>query len=435
MFLLVDVDSNRDAPELAHLLSFDSVEGLRIEPHVAFTEREAQNAKAVIGPDGTHQVTIPPFYSFKQLATEISEVPGCPFTSDTVHRALTYSFLADRLNADGVVSPARAAFHSRGQGLLRSPLFNVAEALAVIGAHVRQREHVPLGGIPPIVQERTEVYRMTAKIIIPGGQEWWSSCVQSSGKCHRDLIGFGQTTFMRIGQAVRGRDCVHESLRIGSGRSAILDALYHFDVVLMSSVGALDSLAQAADELFGLHSKPQDIAWQRERWRTNLSKVAPAVAGLLAPTTQLRAMLDIIVKIRNTIHGIPLDEYLSVDTTGPSSTVEHRVMMSSELSESIKDVGAKLIPLDRWGLFLDSPGQAFLNVGAFSENILTWIVRIVSELMAAMLKEPQMVTTQPPVILNRLEQLERQWCAGLAQIGNYPLISSPTGVAARRVRG
>src|SRR6266481_3097261 len=103
---------------------------------------------------------------------------------------------------------------------------------------------------------------------------------------------------------LRGRDAVHEALRLGAGRSAMLDALYHFDVILTSSVASLDALARVAHDVFGLSSPVERIGWQRP-WRNELGQIVPGVAGVVAPNTRLGAALLILTRMRNSIHSIP----------------------------------------------------------------------------------------------------------------------------------
>jgi hypothetical protein len=430
MLLIVDEVSYANDPELGHLLSFGRVEGFEVEHQIKIETPPEGYAFATLGHEGTRRITIPPLAQFESFATDLAARAGCRVSQDVILRTLALSYIAERLKADAVVSPANSAFGPKSRGLLRSRVITVAEALATIGAHVRQREEVPLGGTPLIIQVRSEVYPLTAQVIIPGGQDWWSSCVSSSGAHRPHLIDYGQAVFSRIGQALRGRDGVHESMRTGSGRAAILDALYHFDVVLMSSVAALDALARVADEIFGLSSKPQDIAWQRDGWRQRLSTVAPRVAGVVGPATPLRAALGVITKVRNSIHGIPLDEYLSVEVGANSSSVEHRVMVSSELSQQLAKEGAIFGSLEPYGVFLGPNKPAFLNIAVFSERVLSWSIEIISDLMKAMLSENLMSPPQP-LQLDGLHEAERFYCAALARVGEYPSESS-TGLPASR---
>jgi hypothetical protein len=430
MLLLVDSASIGNHPELPLLLSFGEVADLQVEQHLIIVESPGQETVAVLGEAGTRFVSLAPLNQFKRLAAEIAARPRCPFSAEVIERALAFSFVADLIDADAVVSPARAAFGPQDQGLLRVPaILTVPEALAVIGAFVRQRGEVPLGGSPLMVQQRTEVYPLTARLVVPNGQDWWSSCVRVAGNQRQELLSHAEAVFKRIGQALRGRDSVHEALRLGSGRAAVLDALYHLDVVLTSGVGALDALAQVAHEMFGIQAARWDAGWQRNGWRKKLERTTPTVAEVVKPGSRQGAALALLTRTRNSIHGIPLDEYLYVERTGHSSRVEHRVMISRDLSEQIRKVGAPLAPLDQYGIYLDRAGSTFLNVGEFTERLLSWAIEIVGELLGAMLSCPQF-PRGGELQLESLEQRLRQHCTAIARVGEYPCVSGPKGIPA-----
>jgi hypothetical protein len=199
---LVDAAALADDPALPYLVSFADVEGLEVEHHITITDPPAQEPYAAVGALGTRFVAVAPLHQFRRFAAEIAARPSCLFSAEPIERALAFSHLASLLKADAVVSPTRPAFGPQDAGLFSKPLVTVQEALAVIGAYVRQREEVPLGGSPPLVQERTEVYPLTAKVIVPNGQEWWSSCVRYAGPDRDDVLGHGEAVFKRIGRSL-----------------------------------------------------------------------------------------------------------------------------------------------------------------------------------------------------------------------------------------
>jgi hypothetical protein len=417
---LVDVASVAADPELPYLLSFDGVEGISVEQNVVLVERPGQESKAILRADGSLHVSLAPFNQFKRFAADIAARPNCNVKADVVERALAYSFLADRLGIDGVVTSARPVFGLSDSGLLDlGSLVTVGEALAMIGANVRQRETVPLGGFPLFTQERTEVYPLTARVVIPRGQEWWSSCLASASSPQADLVSHGQAVFRRAGQALRGRDGVHEALRLRQGRAAILDALYHFDVVLASSVASLDALARVANEVFQIFSPNMNVGWQRKDWRKELTRSAPLVAAVVDPTTRLGAALLVLTTLRNSLHSIPLDEYLQVVVKHQADLVEHRVMVPRELALRLRDVAGPLGPLDQSGIFVDDVGTSFVNIPQLTEQLLSWTIEIIGELFSAMISCSQFV---PGIQADfaPIEEHERELCAKLARVGVYP---------------
>lgn len=415
---LVDAASVATDPELPYLLSFGEV-GISVEQNVVLVERPGQDSRAILRADGTLHVSLAPLNQFKRFAAEIATRPNCNVAADVVERALAYSFLADRLGIDAVVTSARPVFDVSDSGLLDiGSLVTVGEALAMIGANVRQRESVPLGGFPLLTQERTEVYPLTARVVIPRGQEWWSSCLAIASSAQADLVSHGQAVFRRAGQALRGRDGVHEALRLRGGRAAILDALYHFDVVLASSVASLDALARVANEVFGISSSIKEVGWQRGWWK-KLARSVPAVAGVVDRKTRLGAALRVLTTLRNSLHSIPLDEYLQVVVRLQADVVEHRVKVPRDLALELRDVAGPLGPLDKFGIFVDDVGTSFVNIPQLTEQLLSWTIEIIGELFSAMLSCSQFV---PGIQADfaPIELHERELCAKLARVGDYP---------------
>lgn len=425
--LLVDAISLTDDPELAYLLSFDGVEGLEIEQHVRIVD-EGERSHAELGAEGSHRATLAPLSQFRRFAAEIAGRSGCQLGPDVIERALAFGFLATIVHADAVVTPAGQIFDRQDAGIVLAPMLTVSEALAVIGAHVRQRQNVPLGGAPLMTQSRTEVYPLTGRLIVHRGQEWWSSCVYREGPDHEEVMGLGEAVFQRLGQALRARDGVHEALRTGDGRSAILDALYHLDVVLTSSVASLDALARLVHKVFEVEESSFQAGWQSPKWTKRLGKQAPSLARLIQG--RVKAQLDIITSIRNSIHAIPLNEFLWVERGSHSSTVEHRAMFSADLASRILAVGQGAGDPRDYGLYLPGPGTPYLNVGQFTEHVLSWTVEIVDLLLAELLTSTHFPAATPPNF-SRLDSCERQACVALAQVGNYPFRTDVPGIPAR----
>jgi hypothetical protein len=440
LVLLVDPATIGDHPELSHLLSFNQVEGIEVEHQISLVEEPDRNSFAVIGAEGSRRVGLPAFHQLKSFAAEITSDPASTFNTDTITRVLNLLFLAGRLEADAVVSPIRNAFDTRHRALLSGvPLWTVEEALAVIGANVRQRNDVPLGGAPLLTQRRTEVYHLIALSIVPNGQDWWSACVHGPGAAQDGWLGYAEAALSRIGQALRGRDGVHESLRAGSGRPAILDALYHFDVVLMSSVGALDALARVAHEAFAVPMRQRDAAWQFQGWVARLRELAPSVADVTSAESVLGAAVRVLTRTRNSIHGIPLNEFLHVEAGASRSLAEHRVMIDRDLALALGEVSGPLGSLEQYGVHTDVIGTPYVRVGEFCEQILSWTVDIASALMQAMLGHGAF-TRGPTLELDPLARLERQYFVALARIGEYPCRTGLSGLPAspdlhRRIMG
>jgi hypothetical protein len=373
--LLVDAASLADDPQLPFLLSFNGHGGTRIEQNVRIVREDGQASYAVVGVEGNRRVSLSPLNQYRRFAADIAARPGCQAGADVIERGLAFSYLADILKAEAVVSPIRRSISVQDAGLLRVPVFTVAESLAVVGALVRQQVEVPLGGDPSMTQQRTEVYPLTARVILIGGQEWWSSCAYFQGPLREDVLNLGGAVYKRLGQALRGRDGVHEALRCGEGRAAILDSLYHLDVVLTSGVAALDALARLAHKVFEVGGSSFTAKWQGKEWVAKLRQKAPSLSDVIGGTVE--GQLQVITNTRNSIHAVPLEEFLSVERSANFSRVEHRAMLSDDLAELLFTRGREAGNPEEYGLSNAQPGPTSLNVGQFTERVLEWSFAIV----------------------------------------------------------
>jgi hypothetical protein len=428
LHLLVDTSSTPDGTELQHLLSFERVDGIKTERVIEIEESSEGDSIAVVGPDRDCSVLLPRLSQYRDTVQELSERSGGKWRAEVIERVLGLVFLAEREGADGVVTAAKEVFTPSENDLLNGiRLLSVGEGLAMIGAHVRQRESVPLRGVPPLQQERTEVYPITARAIIPTGQAWWSACVHKfSGQ--GDITSLAEAVFKRLGQTLRGRDGIHEALRTRDGRAAILEALYHLDVLLTSGVAALDALARVAHYVYATSGKPSNVGWQKSDWLKKLAAIAPGVAAVLDSNNHHVSVFAVLRFIRNSIHSIPLDEFLYVERGSYTSRVEHRVMMSADLLQELHALGSAGF-LESFGIF-DGQGSPWMNVGQFAEEILTSIILMIDEIFREMLATNQL-PSGPARSFEPLFKLFWDSSAALARVGEYPYLGGSVGLQAR----
>lgn len=273
------------------------------------------------------------------------------------------------------------------------------------------------------------MYRATARWIVAGGPDLSALAGQNPAKSEQ-LQRYVEATFDRVGQALRGRDGVQEALRLARGRSGLEDALYHFDVVLTSSVAALDSLARFAHVYYGLSNRRMfDAGWQKPEWIKRIGAQCQRITEVVDASSRWGAQLRIITKTRNTIHGIPLREVLHVEPANRESPVEHRIEMTSEVADGLKRAGVPIQPLSDHGLFVGAKGPAVLNVAVFTEDALTWLLSILDDLITAMRESAGLdpVRLQEPL---GLAGFERECLIALARVGEFPVDRTVMGLRA-----
>jgi hypothetical protein len=265
LHLFVDTQSVPDSADLQHLLSFDCVEGIIVESTIAIEQSAGGESIAVLGLDRSRRILLPRLSQFSEIIDELSEELGNRASNaNLIERTLGLAFLTKSESADGFVTGVQEKVLKPVHNFAKTvQVLSVGQALALVGAYVRQRNSVPLCGDPPLRSDRNEVYSVTARAMVPTGQAWWVASVHQLGG-RKESLQLAEAVFERLAQALRGRDSVHEALRTGDGRGAILESLYHLDVLLTSGVAALDALARVAHQVYGLPGKVWNIGWQKK---------------------------------------------------------------------------------------------------------------------------------------------------------------------------
>lgn len=59
-------------------------------------------------------------------------------------------------------------------------------------------------------------------------------------------------------------------------------------------------------------------------------------------------------------------------------------MISRDLSGSLRELRELLGALDAYGIFIDDTDLPFINVGQLTEQIFSWLIEIIGELLGAM---------------------------------------------------
>ena len=209
-----------------------------------------------------------------------------------------------------------------------------------------------------------------------------------------------------------------------------MEALYHLDVLLTSGVAALDALARVAHYVYATSGKPSNVGWQKLDWLKKLAAIAPGVAAVFDSNTRHVSVFAVLRFIRNSIHSIPLDEFLYVERGSNTSRVEHRVMMSADLLQELQAL-ADAAFLESFGIFDDGQRPAWMNVGQFAEEILTSIIPMIDEIFREMLATNQLPSGPVRRSFDPFFKLFWDSSAALARVGEYPYQGGSVGLKAR----
>ena len=416
--LLVDTQANRDAPHLEQLLPFGSVDRIEVAQLVELSEGENDQWLTLRSREGDFRCSVPPLDQFRRIARRMVEESDAAAQEAELTRAMALAYLCERREADAVVSPIRHAFGDESGLLSDQRMWTVKEALAVIGANVRLRPLVPLAGAPMLHIDRPRAYTRTVVGLIPSYSTWATGCraglpAASSGQ------SLEQTVLTRVAQALRGRDAVHEGVRCLQGGLAVEEALYHFDVVLTSTVASFDALSRLMDELFRLALRRDQCGLQKKGFRKVLRRTGgqTRLAEMLQKDQRVGQRISVITTLRNQIHGVAPAEVLYV--RGVSGLVEHRITLPQGLTEELRVAMAGMEEeAETCGLFLEEVPPS-VNVAMFVEAVMLWTLEILNELMAGMLESDRLAGPLETPSSSLLPGMDDRLLL-LAQVGTYP---------------
>lgn len=211
---------------------------------------------------------------------------------------------AAHLDVDGLVTTGPVDFSLAR----RSNPLDVEQGAGLLGLFLRSR------GVDQVVRwERdrqncdigTQRFIVT-RCLLDAGWRWWSGCVAAATAGDPDTMRIAQGVHMRFERVLKARDevmilCLGDT----SGASVESDVLYHLDAMLLWVGGALDAVAQIADRSYGLRSHRRSIGWRSGGWRNTVATTAPELWEITETGTSVRAFIDLVAELRNTIHGAP----------------------------------------------------------------------------------------------------------------------------------
>lgn len=307
--LIIDTTAMRTSPELDALLNIcrhAAIEAATTTSSNLWTVRPP-----AVRPDG-HLVA--------QIERQDGTVGG-----PIVRNATTWTTLARRLHADVdgdlselerralVVAIARDQHDVLVADDPRTYLpggpvvVDASTGVALVGLFLRSRrigtylfDEIGAREMPP------ESQRLVARkgLLDASHERWWLACIASD----RQVTGIAQALVIRFQRAMRARDEVMVAC-LAPESQAPWDAIcYHLDALLVWLSGAFDVAAHVADSVYDINYSANRIGWRSTAWRKKLRNVAPGLYELTEKGSSVRAVVDLIAELRNTIHGEVISE-------------------------------------------------------------------------------------------------------------------------------
>lgn len=288
----------------------------------------------------------------------------------------------------------------RGLGSL-----DVSAALPLVGLYLRrQGRHIvwrASDGTGTLRYNRGLFFLVAARTLLPSGWRWMSTCTHAAARSGEPILTWLPTALLqRAERALQARDHVHASLLVPHDNDTADDALGQLDVMLVCLMGAFDAAARVAHIACGLPTTDlRSAAWQRRRWRKELSPFAPQLTEYLADDTVSQHVLTVLKSLRNSVHGTGLQPLGIVNRfRGREATL---VSFPPDERESLLSALEQLGGPAAWGVRDLIPDRSHADIRVLVERLLPACLNVLDELLRLTPVEklnvdPALVTTRPP---------------------------------------
>lgn len=328
---------------------------------------------------------------------------------DAVNQAIVAE-VARKAGFDILVSDASAAachhlpIHDRVVVLSR------AEAVPVI-AHYLRRQHLFLAD-PTVngyyaTQSRHVFYAHGVHVLAPALREWEAWNLHGSSPL-QDEVRFRYVTIInRLARALGTRDDLIERLGHNLDEAGRVECMDDFDHLLLMLCGAVDVTARALHLAFGLdecqeqnaklHLNNNTKSWYHQQIVERFGEV-PDEADALADLNLLRADIQVIFELRNSIHNVHIQPVLTIPPIGtprPRGGINFSAHITDSIIARIKDKQPDAI--EEWDFQESGSGGALADVWALTNKAIETTFGFLDLLSQMIFRNPPLrVTSNEP---------------------------------------
>jgi hypothetical protein len=295
--------------------------------------------------------------------------------------ALAAQVASQALGADLLVTE-RPYLHKAKWDIARGvTVCSVAEAIPVLGLYFRGQ------GVFPIARafrfNRGLYYWVGTRELLPEAWRWFAACVQHSLKTQDEgLMLLGGSLLQRLDRALETRDEIHLALNQPQNNDTQDAALSSLDVVLVLLMAAVDVAARVAHRVLQLRDADEyRAAWQNQKkgkWLDQVRQVAPALAGVVGPSSRGEAILTVLRLLRNSVHGAGLQGVAYLSGT---RRLESLVALPDKDREAVRVAMEVLGGVGGWGARIVEGDRIHLDPGVFADRLMGEVVWLLNQLM------------------------------------------------------
>jgi len=253
------------------------------------------------------------------------------------------------------------------------------EAFAIIGLALRRRGNRSIGRDLPRYGA-TGFHFVLMRDVLRSAWRWFSGCVANRAATGSPAASdLGETAMRRFMRVLQVRDRLHEQAKVWQTDEIAEELIFNFETLLLFLSGAFDAAAGVA-HLAHIPNAREEPGWRRPGWRKRLTTVAPSLAALTDDGTPGTTVLQLIGRLRNTIHREAFRPIVAGNSTssGPEYVVELQAREAAELHQRVTALGDDT---SAWGLRALG-GREYLAVDRYTEALLPRAARLLNDLIA-----------------------------------------------------
>jgi hypothetical protein len=294
------------------------------------------------------------------------------------YRLERYKFLkaAEMRDMDFFVTDSKFLLEYTPERVWGTNVISSEEAIAIIGSHLRNRGNylieMTTDGWFKRNLDRISFYWIV-RLAILGPISLGETLTNESS--HQNFKILSALAY-RCEQMLKSRDHALTNLLQPQNNQTLDEALYFFDMFLLTMGGMFDALAKIADVLLGLKSNERSIGWNKEKWLKKVENRDRRLSQLVAEGSRWRSVLKLHSILRNTIHGEQMDSMHYQNARGPQQSL---FVLTGDDADSINCLLQGLGGPETWGTVPSNNNDLWLGIGPTMECLLAESIRFTIE--------------------------------------------------------
>jgi hypothetical protein len=297
-------------------------------------------------------------------------------------------------------------------------LMRPEDAIPVVALFLRRQHrfllaHTPALGNPnqpvsEISRDRNYFYWEAAGLLLTDSWRWRIACdthARATGDENPSLLR--TAVVHRLSQVLRLRDRLLASTSVTQNMDTADDILNDLDMILVFLMAAFDSLARVCNFVLRIPRNYRQAGWQSGDWIELVAERNQALADLFADGTPGRALMVLLSKLRNNIHGQALSATGLVPVVGDYALETFMALPADDRDEILGAID-RLGGLEVWGLATPLASyELHLQPGVFNERLIPQAIRLMNQIMMTTpvetlegIEHPENLTSDPPMPLS-----------------------------------